>query len=100
MNVDGYILQGILKASDALSIDAIFSVIGPGAYPGETKMGVFDFNFTVKARREGLSASNIKNARLVRRRNTVGVAVFWGAGGRLGGAIAPFAPPRGSATDY
>jgi len=43
LNVDGYILRGILKASDALSINAIFRMIAPGAYPGGNKMGVFDF---------------------------------------------------------
>jgi len=31
--------------------------LAQGRTQGETKMGVFDFNFTVKARREGLSAS-------------------------------------------
>ena len=35
LQIDGYMQRGILKESKALSIDAIFNVIAPGAYPEE-----------------------------------------------------------------
>ena len=38
LKIDGYMLRDNLQASNSRSIHATFSVIAPGASPGETKM--------------------------------------------------------------
>jgi len=39
--IDGYMLRGILKEVNALSINSIFSMIAPVAYLGENKNVIF-----------------------------------------------------------
>jgi len=38
LEIDRYMLQGVWKALNCLSIDATYCVIDAGASPGETKM--------------------------------------------------------------